>query len=205
MGRKHHRFVEDAEPLGVTSQPLSKSTDRELHCAIRSCLRPPAIHVGMTNGGVCEYHADVIWAAFEWRDARDRHQDVPGMEGRDYIRVDARAVRERERRKPSSVGEIYFVRVDELIKVGWTSKLADRVRSYGPKAELLAHYPGTRADEAALHRQLTPARFRGREWYSDGPILQGYITEALERHGPPRFERIEWTEPKKQGIRSRGR
>lgn len=166
----------------------------------KSCRRPGAVFIGH-EGRICEHHADLIWGKVEWRDAVDCDIPVTGSEAREYARADARARRTAEHRKPTSLGEIYFVRIDDLVKVGWTSKLADRVRSYGPKAELLANYPGTRADEAALHRQLTPARFRGREWYSDTDVIRAFIHEALERHGPPRFDRIRWTEPKSSNVK----
>lgn len=183
MGRKH------------------ESADGESRCAIQKCPRPPELWVGIIEGGICERHAGSIWERVEWRDARKRDEAIPGMEGRDYIRADARKVKAIERRKPTSVGEIYFVRIDDLVKVGWTSKLADRIRSYGPKAELLVNYPGTRADEAALHRQLTPARFKGREWYRETDIIQAFIAEALEKHGRPRFASIEWTTPKTSNVK----
>lgn len=169
-------------------------------CAFGDCQQTGTIHVERARL-VCEYHADIIWRKVEWRDATKRHVDLPGMESRDYARADARAKRAVERRKPQSVGEIYFVRIDGLVKVGWSSKLADRIRNYGPKAELLANYPGTRADEAALHRQLTPARHSGREWYSETDIICAFIAETLEKHGPPRFERIQWTEPKRSATK----
>lgn len=201
MGRKHHRFVNEPTPVSITPAPLSSGVRFQTACFVRACSRVPEIYVFAADARICEYHANAIWEKVEWRDARDRDQDVPGMEGRDYIRSDARKVRAVERRKPASVGEIYFVQIDDLIKVGWTTKLADRVRAYGPKAELLANYPGTRADEAALHRQLTPARFRGREWYSDCDIIRAFVAETVERHGGPRFDRISWTEPKTSNIK----
>ena len=49
----------------------------------------------------------------------------------------------------------------------------------------------------ANHR---PARFRGREWYHDGPIVRRFVEEAIEKHGPPRFAAIPWTEPKCVGA-----
>lgn len=159
-----------------------------------SCRNAGTIIVG--HLAVCEGHADSIWYRIEQRDADTSDEMIVGREGRDYVRAEARAKRTIDRRKPTSVGEIYFVQVDDLIKVGWTSKLADRIRAYGPKAILLANYPGTRADEAALHRQLTPARFRGREWYSDCDIIRMFIAEAITKHGPPRFQTVGWTEPR---------
>lgn len=159
------------------------------------CSRPGTVWIGW-EGYLCEQHADAIWSRVEWNDTDNCDQKVKGAEGREYVRADARKKRTIEKRKPVAMGEIYFVLVDGLIKVGWTSKLADRIRAYGPKATLLANYPGTRSDEAALHRQLTPARSHGREWYSDCDITRMYVNQAIEKHGPPRFESIGWTEPK---------
>lgn len=137
-----------------------------------------------------------IWQKVEQRDSERCDTPVQWSEAREYIRDDQRAKRRKARRQPSALGEIYFVQIDSLIKVGWTSKLADRVRSYGPNAELLANYPATRADEVLLHQQLAPARYRGREWYEDSPIVRDYIARAIQTHGPPRFAAINWSAPK---------
>lgn len=93
-------------------------------------------------------------------------------------------------------GDIYFVRLGGLVKVGWTRDIWSRVKSYGASAELLVSYPATRQDETNLHRQLTPARAKGREWYEDGDVIARFIDEALAKYGTPqRFEGM-WTEPK---------
>lgn len=159
------------------------------------CLRPGKVWIGF-EGFICEHHAMRIWERVELRDANNCDRHIPGAESREYTRADTRKKRTEERRKPSAAGQIYFVSVDGLVKVGWTSKLADRIRAYGPKAIVLANYPATRKDEAALHKQLTPARAHGREWYHDGDIIRMFVNEALEKYGPPRFESIGWTEPK---------
>jgi hypothetical protein len=160
------------------------------------CRSEGVLFVGF-EGYLCEFHADTIWHKVEWRDADTCDQITTGAEGREYTRAEARKKRAGERRKPAAMGQIYFVQVDGLIKVGWTSKLLDRIRAYGPKATLLANYPGTRSDEADLHRQLAPARFKGREWYTDGDVVRLFINEALAKHGPPRFTSISWTQPKR--------
>lgn len=93
-------------------------------------------------------------------------------------------------------GDIYFVRVGDLVKVGWTRDLWQRLKSYGASAELLVSYPGTRNDETNLHRQLTPARAKGREWYEDGAIIAKFLDEALAKYGsPPALDGM-WTKPK---------
>lgn len=94
-------------------------------------------------------------------------------------------------------GDIYFVRLGELVKVGWTRDLWSRLKSYGASAELLVSYPGTRQDETNLHRQLTPARAKGREWYEDGQVVALYIQEALSKYGPPQTFDGMWTQPKR--------
>jgi len=175
--------------------PRGNSLPPQKPCVIRRCDRPPVLWVGH-EGYICEHHADMIWRKVERRDTEKCDEPVIGAEAREYDRADFRAKRSIEKRKPTAMGQIYFVQVDDLIKVGWTTKLADRIRAYGPKAELLANYPGTRSDEATLHRQLGPARFKGREWYSDCDVIQAFITEAREKYGPPRFERHPWTTPK---------
>lgn len=100
-------------------------------------------------------------------------------------------------------GHMYFIQINDLIKVGWTRDLHDRLRHYGASAELLAHYPATRDDETNLHRQLRPALAKGREWYHHGDILRMYLAETLAKHGPPTVK-VTWTEPK-DVIRTRRR
>lgn len=93
-------------------------------------------------------------------------------------------------------GTIYFIRLNGLIKVGWSRAVGQRLASYGPQVEVLAVMPGTRADETNLHRHLRPARAIGREWYEDGPILADYVADVLKRHGPPPAFKSQMTKPK---------
>lgn len=102
-----------------------------------------------------------------------------------------------------TAGHIYFVRLNGLIKVGWSRDVDARLRAYGPDVEVLAIYEGTRTDETNLHRQLRPALAAGREWYEDGKILADFVAAAVAEHGPPEVF-TEWTRPK-QIIRTRKR
>lgn len=96
-------------------------------------------------------------------------------------------------------GQIYFVRLNGMIKVGWSSRLRDRLKSYGASAEVLCHYPGSRADETTLHRQLRTQLARGREWYHDNDVLAHFVSEAIARHGEPTIFPY-WSEPKKPTV-----
>lgn len=106
---------------------------------------------------------------------------------------------EREKRKRAYLeridGDIYFVRLNGLIKVGWSRDIEARLRAYGPSAELLCHYEGTRHDETNLHRQLRPFLAKGREWYDECPAIHDFINDAIAKHGEP-YLKAEWTQPK---------
>lgn len=103
---------------------------------------------------------------------------------------------EKAARLASIDGDMYFIRLNEMVKVGWTRNLRSRLRAYGASAELLVHYPATRHDETNLHRQLRPALAKGREWYEDGPIIQRFIADAIAKHGPPTVQAT-WSTPTK--------
>lgn len=105
-------------------------------------------------------------------------------------------VEERQRRhlQDTDQGDIYYLRQNGLIKVGWSRDVDRRLKSYGPNVEVLCVHPGSHHDEQELHHALTPARARGREWYEDGPILQDFIGRALATYGPPEVYTT-WTRP----------
>lgn len=60
---------------------------------------------------------------------------------------------------------IYYLRVGSLIKVGYTTCYAQRVRSYPPDSVLLANESGDRALERKRHLQFRHSLARGREWF----------------------------------------
>lgn len=115
--------------------------------------------------------------------------------------AEAEAARKR-RRMENLNGHIYFVRLNGLVKVGWSRSVHDRLRAYGPLADVLCIYPGSRMDETTLHRQLRPVLARGREWYEDCKIIADFAAKAVEQHGPP-VTYDEWTKPKTTPIRPR--
>lgn len=108
---------------------------------------------------------------------------------RQQARIRSAEEKAKKERLARTDGVIYYLRLNGLIKVGWSREVGQRIASYGPQVEVLAIHPGSRHDETNLHRQLKPARAVGREWYEDGPILQRFISEVIEQHGPPpKFE-----------------
>lgn len=102
-------------------------------------------------------------------------------------------------------GSCTSLRINDLVKVGWTKNLHRRLKEYGAGAEMLCHYPATRNDETTLHRQLRSVLAKGREWYHDGDVIRLFVRQAIERHGPPTIIAADWTEPRKDVIKLRRR
>lgn len=81
---------------------------------------------------------------------------------------------------------IYFIQCGEFVKIGFSEKPDERVRTIATStphgATVLAVYPGTRQDECRLHRRLAAHR-HCREWFR-------YCEEIAEivKHGIPPSE-----------------
>ena len=80
---------------------------------------------------------------------------------------------------------VYYVQVGAHIKIGWTTNLQSRMRSYPPNSILLAVHPGSRADETKLHKRFAHHRTHGREWYAPVPSLLHHIEQMKRQHGEP--------------------
>lgn len=169
-------------PLTPWGQPLHRANRRD-----------PALELPL-----CFQHQAVVWQmCVNFHLKNDRFiEAIADVNDRLAERIDAEEEQQARAFADRQDGEIYFVRLGDLVKVGWTRDLWSRLKSYGASAQLLVSYPATRDDETTLHRQLRPALAKGREWYHDGDVINHFIAEALEKYGPPvQFEGL-WTEPK---------
>lgn len=86
---------------------------------------------------------------------------------------------------PQPVGTVYYLRSGGYIKIGWASDLSKRMRAYPPDSTLLAHHPGTKADETMMHRRFAACRSHGREWFAMVPALTDHIARVQAEHGQP--------------------
>jgi hypothetical protein len=205
------RRLANAERREHVRKMLAESTTEWTRCIIPGCnfqttKRLPINVIGESLPfPICTIHAVMAWEMVERndKDAAIRQARDAMQKRRDEIRLEFRVADQESRTqwkaalKTGTVdGDIYFVRTSGLVKVGWTTDLHRRLRTYGPEAVVLVHYPGTRQDETTLHRQLTPARVKGREWYEDGDIIAGFVAAAVEKYGPPVIK-VRWTEHNK--------
>ncbi|WP_183665782.1 GIY-YIG nuclease family protein [Neomicrococcus aestuarii] len=140
-------------------------TDTEATCCIPHCERKAHATQHMP---LCERHLAKAWAEFEVlhgaevENAKDERADFGD---------------------PNLPGVVYFVRVMDMLKIGWTSNLRGRISTL--QADALLHFQqGTRKDEAAYHKQFREHLVAGREWFSYNEQTENMV---MEIRGPSRY------------------
>lgn len=73
---------------------------------------------------------------------------------------------------PGTIGtlppeRVYYVRVGEHIKIGYTRNVSNRLSGYPPNSELLAVELGNKTLEKERHHQFHAYLAWGREWFAD--------------------------------------
>lgn len=96
-----------------------------------------------------------------------------------------KAAQKREEKAREAASVVYIVRSGGYYKIGWTSDLAKRMRTYPPDSRLMAVMPGTRKDETHLHKRFAHLRSHGREWFSLHPDIDRFIKATVAEHGEP--------------------
>lgn len=131
-------------------------------CDMGHCERIVSDDIGMH---LCDHHLRKAWVAFELRAAKDPSlwPNAEPPKRRDVTSVEAHGV-------------VYFARVGELIKIGWTSNPHKRMSSLQADA-LLFKRPGTKLDERALHAKFDHLLVKGKEWFRPDPELMAFIAE----------------------------
>lgn len=113
-----------------------------------------------------------------------------------------RANAEAERRKAvararaNQPGFVYYIRMDDLIKIGYARDISQRMRAYPPSAELLAAHPGTEALERQIHGDMKAFLRRGREWFAPHERVMERISEVRAQFGDPSSMAYQYREAK---------
>ena len=162
---------------------------KDTECPIPGCTDRP-----LKGEMVCTPHAVQIWARVQ---AIKGDPLIQNAITESVAEREARMEEDERRRREfgKTHGDIYYLRVDEKIKIGWSSNLPQRLMSYPPHMVLLCDHPGTRADERDLHRSFKPSRAAGREWYHPTPELLAHIDRVhhaeMERRTAAHWARVE--------------
>lgn len=141
---------------------------------------------------VCDDHAVEVWTHVE------AFKDTPSSP------IPRDVVIPRAPVDPNAGQWIYYLQLDDKIKIGWTANYSQRMKAYPPHAFVLAKHEGTRTDERDLHRTFKPSRAAGREWYHQTSELMAHIqrlgmspyAEVLRSRMEPKARR---TDPAQDG------
>lgn len=80
-----------------------------------------------------------------------------------------------QRATGTQAGHVYYLRVDDLVKIGFTTDLTRRLAEYPPNVKVLAAHPGTPQTERAMHRKFAAHLRRGREWFTPCDEIDAHI------------------------------
>lgn len=92
-------------------------------------------------------------------------------------------------------GWIYYIRIGDTIKIGYSKDVNRRMRAYPPTAELLAVEPGTTVLERKRHQHFGAHLAHGREWFTPNPELDTWITTLRDHYGDPSGKAHTYTRP----------
>lgn len=173
----HHQAKEEY------AEELRRSPLRATSCVMPGChkLTSDLPHLRLCNAHLAIVAEQVNAAANESNPLV--LDDVPVDPDEYLLAHERKEALPKPRRKPKPV--IYYVKISDYIKIGWTSDLQSRMRSYPPNSVLLAVHPGSRADETKLHKRFAAHRTHGREWYAPVPTVLHHIEQMKAQHGEP--------------------
>lgn len=80
---------------------------------------------------------------------------------------------------------VYYVEVDGMVKIGYTSNLKQRLRDYPPSSILLGVEAGGRDLERRRHAQFSRYLKMGREWHSRGDGILRHVQGLNGNLGSP--------------------
>jgi hypothetical protein len=84
-------------------------------------------------------------------------------------------------------GVVYYLRVGDKIKIGYTADLRQRMNTYPPDSVLLACEPGDLNLEQRRHTQFVKHRKVAREWFAPAPELMSHIDSVRAEHDLRQF------------------
>lgn len=93
-----------------------------------------------------------------------------------------RAKQTERKRISNDFDVVYYVQVGGHIKIGYTSRLMERLRAYPPTSRLLAYEPGGKLVESQRHQQFADDLDAGREWFRPSEQLLAHINRIKAAH-----------------------
>lgn len=151
--------------------------DQRTECAWEDCEAPPSTMLALP---LCDRHAIAAYRAVNnlLSTTPKALTDLLASASPERILGKATPRPDRTRRNVRTTpGRIYFVKAGDLIKIGYSTNLRQRLSQLGPVV-LLATIPGTMEDEQALHHQFGEYWDHG-EYFRPGQRLVDHIATLL--------------------------
>jgi hypothetical protein len=174
----------------ISGQRRRKHRDRCLNCYELESPRDYGMPLCDECATVLADRVDAIQGKQRVRLAEIRENDtIQGLRQQVKLLREALATKRERGTSGNSTaprdGFVYYVEFSGVIKVGWASNLRGRLKDYLPVGHLLAVEPGTRKDEARVHKSLSAHRSHGNEWYAPTPSVRHHIEMVIAKHGQP--------------------
>jgi hypothetical protein len=167
------RFSKHARIVGADRSKLAERLKREYEkgASIRDLIKETGRSYGFVHRLLVEEGVDLrarggIPLGAATRQAIRRERKVPVVKRQRKVPLFA----------PANVGTdgiVYYMRIGNRVKIGWTGNLKSRMKSINPE-ELLATEPGTRDKERQRHKQFEHLRVHG-EWFAMEESLLSHI------------------------------
>jgi hypothetical protein len=85
--------------------------------------------------------------------------------------------------KIQKFGQVYYVQVGHLLKIGYTENLRRRLNQYPPNRRLLAVEEGLVGVESKRLLQFAPYLEAGKEWFRPAPELLEHVNKLRRKAG----------------------
>ena len=127
----------------------------------------------------------------EDRAVQERHRERWRAAQQDKRTRDATAALYEDFTQPVGTSFVYYVRIGDHIKIGYSSRVRSRLQALRvPVDNLLALEPGGRDEEVARHRQFAAHRITQRwENFHPTPELMAHIDALRQEYGLPKWLR----------------
>ena len=151
-------------------------------CGVKDCNQPQ-----LDTFPVCEQHAFDIWLEvgffrMDAHKAAEAHMRKSAVNAtKSQILKEHAAIDQVKTDRMQAPGTIYYIQIEDHIKIGFTADLDVRLSAYPPMARLLATHPGTRQTEAELHQRFSHLLSARREWFRVMPEIEVFIANVRER------------------------
>lgn len=197
MPKRHRRYTNpvDRKRYGVPKTDLeiffSNTVQAEPYA--RRCATEDCREDIWNRTPLCKQHAWDLWflidleiekgkAQEEIQAAAKRHADHEDMKDKMFDqKVQDSFAPYKPKPLATAPGMVYYLQVGELIKIGYSQRVENRIKSYPPDSKLLATHPGTIKTEQQMHYKFFNDLAHGREWFTPSPELEQHIQDVRKQ------------------------